>query len=283
MMSFEFNSICLVFQLGCLFYVERECTTAMGEIERGMYDGLLIGGLVVAGIVFVTLLWIVAPYGRHVRRGWGPEISARVGWIVMETVSPVVFLGCFLLGRPELSPALGVLVFLWVGHYGYRAFVFPFRMRAAGKTMPVVIVGMAVVFNSLNGYLNGRYLGVMDEQYGAGWPGDPRFIVGVVIFFVGFGIHFHSDGILFRLRGPGETGYKIPRGGGYRWLSCPNYLGEIVEWIGWAIATWSFAGLYFALWTAANLVPRARSHHRWYRETFEDYPEERRAVMPGLF
>jgi protein-S-isoprenylcysteine O-methyltransferase Ste14 len=69
----------------------------------------------------------------------------------------------------------------------------------------------------------------------------------------------------------------------YRWISCPNYFGEIVEWIGWAIATWSLAGLAFALWTAANLAPRAHSHHQWYRESFADYPQERKALVPRLW
>jgi 3-oxo-5-alpha-steroid 4-dehydrogenase 1 len=33
----------------------------------------------------------------------------------------------------------------------------------------------------------------------------------------------------------------------------------------------------------ANLVPRARAHHRWYRERFPDYPARRKALVPGLF
>ena len=58
---------------------------------------------------------------------------------------------------------------------------------------------------------------------------------------------------------------------------------EIVEWLGWALLTWSPAGLAFAAWTMANLVPRARAHHRWYRERFPDYPARRKALVPGLF
>ena len=52
----------------------------------------------------------------------------------------------------------------------------------------------------------------------------------------------------------------------------PNYLGEIVEWTGWALATWSLAGLAFAVYTAANLAPRAVANHDWYLSTFDDYP-----------
>ena len=63
-------------------------------------------------------------------------------------------------------------------------------------------------------------------------------------------------------------------------MSCPNYLGEIVEWCGWALATWSPAGLAFAVYTAANLAPRAVSNHHWYLSHFPDYPRERRALIP---
>ena len=61
-----------------------------------------------------------------------------------------------------------------------------------------------------------------------------------------------------------------------------HYLGEIIEWTGWAIATWSPAGLAFALYTFANLAPRAITHHRWYRERFPDYPRDRKALLPFL-
>ena len=85
------------------------------------------------------------------------------------------------------------------------------------------------------------------------------------------------------LRKPGETGYKIPQGGFYRWVSAPNYFGELLEWLGWAIATWSLAGFSFLVYTAANLGPRAITNHKWYLEKFDDYPEERKALVPFLF
>ena len=65
-------------------------------------------------------------------------------------------------------------------------------------------------------------------------------------------------------------------------MSCPNYLGEILEWSGFALAAFSWPALGFALYTAANLGPRALAHQRWYRERFPDYPADRRALVPGL-
>ncbi|MEO5731317.1 MAG: 3-oxo-5-alpha-steroid 4-dehydrogenase [Byssovorax sp.] len=141
---------------------------------------------------------------------------------------------------------------------------------------------LAIVFNLMNGYLNGRWLNTLSPPYPSSWLTDPRFLVGVTLFVAGYLINRKSDEILRRLRAPGEAGYKIPVGGLYRWVSSPNYFGEMIEWTGFAVATWSLPGLAFALWTAANLAPRAISHHRWYRDRFPDYPAERRALIPYL-
>jgi protein-S-isoprenylcysteine O-methyltransferase Ste14 len=116
--------------------------------------------------------------------------------------------------------------------------------------------------------------------YDSSWFLDPRFIAGTALFFTGLWIHIRSDNILRSLRPPGESGYKVPVGGLYRYVSAPNYFGEIVQWFGWALATWSPAGLAFAAFTVANLLPRGIAHHRWYKEYFPDYPEDRKAVIP---
>jgi 3-oxo-5-alpha-steroid 4-dehydrogenase 1 len=72
----------------------------------------------------------------------------------------------------------------------------------------------------------------------------------------------------------------VPRDGAFEWVSCPNYLGEVVEWTRWALATCSLAGLAFAIDTPTSLVPRAVSHHAWHRREFRDYPPGRWAVVP---
>ncbi|CAG8585250.1 7454_t:CDS:1, partial [Paraglomus brasilianum] len=66
---------------------------------------------------------------------------------------------------------------------------------------------------------------------------------------------------------------------------CPTYFGEAVEWIGFAIAAWySPPAILFALTTPSNLFPRARKTHHWYLQKFkEDYPHERKAVIPFVW
>lgn len=248
--------------------------------EETLHFYLTLGEIGIAIPTLVALLWIAAPYGRHARGGWGPTIPARVGWILMELPACVVFAGIFFAGSRALELVPLVLLAIWQLHYFHRTFVFPFRLRAEGKTMPLSIPLMAIFFNSLNAYVNARWISHFGE-YAASWLSDPRFLVGALVFGCGMAINLHADTVLIRLRAPGESGYKIPQGGLYRYVTCPNYLGEILEWIGWAILTWSLAGLAFAIYTAANVGPRALTNHRWYLEKFGDqYPKERRALIP---
>lgn len=252
----------------------------MSEID--FFHGLLGIYLALGAVVFGALFFIVAPYGRHRREGWGPTIDDTLGWVLMESVSAIAFAACFALGERRASPVAIAFLLLWGVHYVHRAFIFPFRRAGAPRRMPVVVCAMAVVFNLMNGYLNGRWLNTLSPPYPDGWLTDPRFLAGAALFVAGYLINLQSDEILRSLRAPGETGYKIPTGGLYRWVSSPNYLGEIIEWTGFALAAWSLPGLSFALWTVANLVPRAVAHHRWYRDTFPEYPVGRRALIPYL-
>lgn len=251
--------------------------------EHIFFDRLLIGWFSLAGVIFATLIFVAAPYGRHMRKGWGPTIDNRLGWVIMEAPAALVFAGLFGVGEFRNTPAGWVFFILWEAHYIHRAFIYPLMIRGANKRMPIIVATMAFLFNAVNAYLNGRYLSTLSGGYPADWLTDPRFIAGLALFLAGYIINRQADRSLRRLRQPGKCGYAIPEGDLYRWISCPNYLGEIMEWFGWAIATWSLAGLAFAVWTAANLAPRARAHHHWYRQRFADYPPRRKALLPGLW
>ena len=107
------------------------------------------------------------------------------------------------------------------------------------------------------------------------------FYVGIIIFIVGVIINVKSDEILFNLR-KNNDGYKIPSSFMYKYISCPNYFGEIIEWIGFAVMVWSLPAFIFVFWTICNLVPRAVSHHKWYHSKFSDYPKSRKAIIPFI-
>jgi len=246
------------------------------------WSAWIVAWIGLAVVTFVVLLVRVAPYGRHTIRAAGPTIPHRVGWIVMETVSPAALLALVWFTRQGdlagLSVGQVVLIALWVGHYVFRAWIYPFLLRWENRRMPIVIMVSAVIFNVVNGSINGGELALRSpiDMTSAG------FLLGALLFVSGLGLNILSDRILRNLRKPGETGYQIPQGGAFRFVSCPNYLGEIIEWIGFALMAGTPAALSFAIWTAANLIPRALSHHRWYKNQFAVYPRHRKAVIPFM-
>lgn len=236
----------------------------------------------VALIVFPCALFFTAPYGRHTKKTIGPMISNKLGWILMEFPSLFLFSFFFLIGPVEKSGVHWVFFALYFLHYLNRTFIWPLRTKTKGKKMPLLIAFSAILFNAFNGPINGIYLGYFSD-YTNDWFLSWQFILGMMVFITGATINIQSDNILLNLRKPGETGYKIPRGGMFKFVSAPNLFGEVIEWTGWAIMLWSAPGLSFAVWTFANLVPRAIDHHKWYRKKFEDYPRSRKAVFPYLW
>ena len=246
------------------------------------FDYIAYLWILLALITFVFLLFVTAPFGRHTRSDWGPMINNTAGWIIMESVSLITFLYFFFSGSIEKTIVMYVIAGLWSAHYINRSFIYPFRQKDQKKKMPMIIMFSAIAFNFMNGFLNGYYIGNFGFQYTNSWFISLPFILGIILFISGMFINDKSDAMLLALRKPGEKGYKIPRGFLFEKISCPNHFGEILEWFGFALLSWNIASLSFAVWTFANLAPRAISHHRWYKKHFDNYPKNRKAVLPRL-
>jgi len=242
---------------------------------------VLVAAQLVAGLgALAALLFVSAPYGKHSRPGWGPKLDSKAAWIVMESPAVVTIAAMFVASGDRSAGAFFALG-LWELHYLYRSFVYGSLQRGAKPTFPLVLAAGAVVFNVNNGLINGYDLfsrGRADLIRLA----DPATALGLAVFLGGFALHLASDATLRALRKDGETGYKIPYGGMFRLVSNPNYLGEILEWCGFALLTRSAAAWAFAFFTFCNIFPRALANHRWYRERFPDYPAERKAILPFL-
>lgn len=235
------------------------------------------------GVAVCTFLYLIIfkqrqPYGRHTVSTWGPMMSNRWGWVVQEAPSLLCLTVFFFLGEHR-STASYVFWGLWMAHYIHRTFIFPFRIKTEGKKIPIAIVASAVFFNLMNGSLNGMWLGNFDTHDNSYFT-SARFLIGLFIFVAGFSINFWADNKLINLRKPGETGYKIPTGGLFNYISAPNHFGEISEWFGFALMAGNPGAWSFSLWAFANVFPRSLDHHRWYKEKFAEYPEERKAVVP---
>ena len=250
-------------------------------ISSTVFYWLLIGWFGLGAVVFILLFFVNAPYGRYFHKGLGPDMNNKLGWLVMESGASLLFAYIFFKNTPQ-GTVLWIFLLMWEVHYFHRAFLYPINLKGPSKRIPLLIVVSGLSFNLINAYLNGHYLFSLSGGYPNSWLLDARFIGGFLLFSTGFVINRQSDMILGQLK-HASTGYVIPQGGLFYQVSCPNYLGEITIWIGWALATWSFPGLVFAFWTTANLVPRARATHAWYRSHFPNYPEDRKALLPGIW
>ena len=151
--------------------------------------------------------------------------------------------------------------------------------------MPLFIVFSAVFFNVVNATLNGYYLAELApfNKYDAAWLTSIKFIIGALLFITGMFINLRSDNILIHLRKPGETGYKIPKGFLFEYVASPNLFGEVIEWAGFALMAWNLPAASFAIWTFANLVPRAKNHYDWNHQHLQDYPKKRKVIFPFIY
>lgn len=156
-----------------------------------------------------------------------------------------------------------------------------------GKSrMPVAIMLMGVVFNLLNGYIQGEWLFFLapEDLYSSAYLCRINCWIGILVFFLGMGINWHSDYVIRHLRQPGDTRHYLPEKGLYHWVTSGNYFGELLEWTGFALATASPAAWVFVWWTFANLAPRAYAIRQKYREEFGvEAVGKRKCLIPYIF
>lgn len=216
-----------------------------------------------------------------------PTRCSPLIWQTQEVWSfliPAVWLTCYAtpkqLARVS-TPPNAILMGAFLLHYFNRDIIFPFRLRGS-KPTPFIVWAMAAVFCVYNGYMQTKY--ILDEAPMTSEL-SPRYLVGIALWATGWAINLHSDNTLISLRKPTDKkgSYKIPRGGMFTYVSAANYFGEILEWSGFALASWSLPASAFAVFTFANLAPRGWKHHLWYKQQFPRYPKARKAIIPFLW
>jgi len=251
------------------------------EENNELAKNLLIPGWMFSVFYLVTAIVNIdtMPYGKLRERKDGYYgLAPWLGWMIQESPSLFVPVTAFLFSYGEGDVSL-VKVFTMapmVTHYFNRTFIFPMQIKS-DKKVPVLMCISAFVFTFYNGLIQSH---AILHNGPTSWN---QLMGGLAIFSTGMFINIQSDQILINLRKGNETGYKIPQGGLFTWLSSPNYLGEILEWWGFFFMAWTQAALWFAVWSTLYLGSRAIKSHKFYREKFkEDYPNSRRALIPFI-
>ena len=301
-------------------------------IPNKNYETILIIAIIVIPLSMLFFSHVPTPYGRFYKEDiWGPTLDEKHAWAIMEATGLVMFLVFYYLyGCNRTSKVPLLFLGLWSFHYINRAIIYPYAiMKQKHKKFPLILVILGFFYLSMFSYLNSKNVSC-NPKYTDDWYKSPTFIIGVIIFFIGFIINVWSDIKIRLLKKKLDTEkedekqetideetenfkdkeinfyekgefnfskmfdsdiyfsdickkqYYLPEGGLYDLVSSPNYLGEIIEWSGWAIATWSLPGLLFALGAVGCIGVRSIHTHKWYKDCFKDYPKDRKALIPFI-
>ncbi|XP_076809465.1 3-oxo-5-alpha-steroid 4-dehydrogenase 1-like [Clavelina lepadiformis] len=257
-----------------IFWPELDEKKRVDLLATVMLDWALITPLVIMGGLL--------PYGRYTYRQKMVYVDSKIGWVLQESPSFLIPLHAVWTARNNL-PSLPALILLaaFLIHYGYRVLVYSLKIRG-GKPSPLSFVFLAALFCACNGYMQANFL-LHYSSYPMSWMTEWNFMVGIVLFAIGLYTNIRCDNILRNLRKPGETGYKIPRGWVFDYVSGGNYFGESLEWTGWALACWSVQGFSFAVFATTFLLCRSVEHHKWYHSNFRTYPKDRKIFIPFVW
>ncbi len=254
------------------------------------FDTVLTIGLAFAAFTIIAGAFAQSPYGRFASDQYGINLNPKLGWWLMEIPATAVFLWFFLNSNSEAWTVTTLLLAgIWMLHYGNRGWFFPLSIRVAKGTkssFSVLVMSLGMFVTAIHAYLNATWFTQLGTHLTSDWLSDPRFILGIAVYALGFFIIVTSESVVRNLRDPnpkpGDSQYKIPYGYAYRFVSSPQYLGELTAWLGFSIFTWGLPGVMIFLISAGNLVPRAFATHKWYQEKFPDYPKNRKALIPFI-
>ena len=251
-----------------------------------LFNRFLVVMALLATAVFAALYRVNAGYGKFYTPKWGPAVDNRLGWVLMEAPVFVAMLLLWWLSDRRTDPVRLAFLLLFEAHYFHRSFIFPLQIRGRSR-MPLSIILMGALFNTLNALMQGGWIFWLSpaDAYPASWFTGFPFLCGTLLFAVGMAVNIRSDAIIRNLRKPGDTAHHLPRKGLFRYVTSANYFGECVEWTGFAILTWSWSGAVFALWTFANLVPRADRIYDLYLQEFPDEldPQKTKRILPFIY
>ena len=273
------------------------------DLDKDDYNFYIqIGFLILDIPIFLSLLFIKAYYGKFFNsnsedsnciqkllRKIFPVIPSRISWIIQEC--PCVFITIFFIiyYYENLNYKNILVISPFLIHYIHRTFIFSFVIHSS-KNNPLEITLMAFTFCFFNAIMINRSIFFLIKDYGDEFL--LNYIFGLAIFLLGIYINIHSDYSMIKQRNANQdenNKYIIPRGFMYELISCPNYFGELTEWLGFFILSNSFSGLVFFISTFANLFPRAIQYHQWYKNKFkEEFVTDkdliqRKAIVPFLF
>ncbi|KAK0534018.1 3-oxo-5a-steroid 4- dehydrogenase [Tilletia horrida] len=232
----------------------------------------------------------------------GPQISWRTVFLI-EYAGPIAIHPLFYLLTPQLhqsaqfepSQVQTLALTLIVLHFVKRELETLFVHRFSNGTMPFTNVfknsfhywGLCGAFLAYFIYSPATSRSALakvpaDSIY-ALLRNDTFLLACTAVWTVAELANFHTHLQLMWLRPKGTRVRKIPRGGAFELVSCPNYFFEILAWVAITVLTLSPAALLFIVVGGVQMGAWADKKHRTLRKEFKDYPRNRKRMIPFIW
>ncbi|KAG5924576.1 hypothetical protein E4U42_004610 [Claviceps africana] len=220
----------------------------------------------------------------------GPQISWRSVFVI-EYLGPILLHSFVVAARPyiykdgadPMSSTQWLSFGMVVAHFIKRELETLFVHKFSANTMPVFNVFKNSFFYwALSGLLCA--LSIYSPRSLAARAEQP------LVDLVGFSLYLFSETgnalvhlYLSSLRSRGGTERKIPSGYGFALVTCPNYMYEILAWVGIIVASRDWTVALFISIGAAQMYTWAKGKEAAYRKEFPDkYKKKRFVILPGL-
>lgn len=111
-------------------------------------------------------------------------------------------------------------------------------------------------------------------------PNTALVYIGLALFVFGELANLNAHYILRDLRRPGTTERGIPSGFGFNLVTCPNYMFEILAWLGvFLVSQLNLSVLLFTIIGGIQMWSWAWKKEKRYRKDFGDKYKKKRTVL----
>lgn len=168
-------------------------------------------------------------------------------------------------------------------HFVKREYETLFVHRFSNGTMPAFnIFKNSAHYWGLGGLLIAVF--IYSPTHPTANAGNPALTyIALALFVVGELGNLNTHYVLRSLRSPGGTERGVPKGLGFNWVTCPNYLFETVAWLGILLITRSWSTLVFVTIAVGQMAIWAQKKERRYRKELPGkYQKKRFAMLPGI-
>ena len=253
------------------------------HVRFWVHVGLVCFGFLLSLVSLILQCWKPMPYGKLSDGDGSWMVPVRPAWIAAHLIPGfILFTITYFTGAHFDSPLNIVLYCIFVIHYLARGIISPLASKYSERRITIWVPIIVLITNAFYHYINAEFIGSVN--YCRGYYYDPRFIFGAILLVIGFFINCAADIQLMLLRkSRNDRDYLIPKGVLFHLITCPNYFGEGLLWLGWAVMTWSLAGIVWWMFISSLLVSRARHSHWWYKNNFKNYPSHRKALLPFIY